>query len=88
VQRRYLNNDKDCGRRNVSVSEPLVLGGELADGQKLSVGSAFLAAGFARLLVSICVKVVVMHVLRGVLSVSGVGHCVEATVGNVQPAGL
>jgi hypothetical protein len=29
-----------------------------------------------------------MHVLRGVLSMSGVGNCVEATVGYVQPASL
>lgn len=72
----------------MSDSEPLVLGGELTDGQKLSVAGAFLAAGLAGLFVSICVKVVVMHVLRGVLSVSGVSHCVETTVGHVQPAGL
>lgn len=72
----------------MSDSEPLVLGGELTHGQKLSVASTFLAAGLAGLFVSICVKVVVMHVLRGVLSVSGVGNCVEATVGYVQPASL
>ena len=72
----------------MSDSEPLVLGGELTHGQKLSVASTFLAAGLAGLFVSICVKIVVMHVLRGVLSVSGVSHCVETTVGYVQPAGL
>ena len=35
------------------VSEPLVLGGELADGQELAMGSALLAAGLAGLFVSI-----------------------------------
>ena len=69
-------------------SEPLVLGRELADGEELTVRSTVLAAGLAGLLVSVCVQIVVMNVLRGVLTVSSVGDCVEATVGDPVPAGL
>ena len=69
-------------------SEPLVLGGELADGEELSVRGAFFAAGLARLLVCVGVEVVVVDVLGRVLTVSCVGDCVEAAIGHVVPACL
>ena len=69
-------------------SEPFVLGGELTDGQKLAVCGTFLTALLAGLFVGVGVEIVVMNVFGGVLSVDGVGDCVESTVGNVVPAGL
>lgn len=69
-------------------SEPLVLGGELADGEELSVRGAFFAAGLARLLVGVGVEVVVVDVLGSVLSVGCVGNGVEAAIGHVVPACL
>jgi len=69
-------------------SEPLVLGGELANGEELTMTGALLAALLAGLIVGVGVQVVVVDVLRGVLSVSGVGDSVEAAVGQEVPAGL
>ena len=50
--------------------------------------SSLLAAGLARLLVSISVEVVVMNVLGSVLTVSSVSDSVEATIGDPVPTSL
>lgn len=52
------------------------------------MSGALFAASLAGLLVCVSVEVVVVHVLRGVLSVSGVGDGIETAVGHVVPPGL
>jgi hypothetical protein len=52
------------------------------------VRSAFFASGFAGLLISISVQVVVVDMLRCVFTMSGVGNCVEATIRDPIPSSL
>jgi hypothetical protein len=60
----------------------------LTDGEELTVRSTLLATSLTGLLVSFCVEVIVVNVLRSVLTVSCVGDGVETTIGNPVPSSL
>jgi hypothetical protein len=60
----------------------------LTDGEELTVRSTLLATSLTGLLVSFCVEVIVVNVLRSVLTVSCVGDGVETTIGDPVPSSL
>jgi hypothetical protein len=60
----------------------------LTDGEELAVRGTLFAARLTGLLVGIGIEVVVVDVLRGVFTMSGVGNSIKATIGNPIPAGL
>lgn len=77
-----------CGDVSLASSQLLVCWGELTNRKELTLAGTLFATSLTRLLVLICVKVVVMHVLRVILTLASVRVQIVATIGEEVPARL